>query len=175
MANKFIYTDGETHTPCRTRKQAIAFLIVQNGGEVRTTRKPYGNRTTYIVARIFEGASGPMLAERRTYRSGESWTLITPELRQAAQDELARSSPRKYYEIDFVYADTHQQFGTGADLTPDEVDKLEAYLQTLVDGGYITEPHVRLPGNPTHQTYAQARKEIANALVSGLSFRQARD
>ena len=76
------------------------------------------------------------------------------------------STPRKYYLIDFVYTENGQQFGTGADLTTSEVDKLGTYLDELQNAGRITDWHIHEPGKPVHQTYAQARKEITAAIRS---------
>jgi hypothetical protein len=152
---KFTYHDGNTQTPCRTRKQAIAFLIAQNGGEVL--------RNGAMVARINNNG---YLCERVTPDSSVSWHPITPEMRQAAQQEIAGLVPRKYYLIDFVYTDNSQQFGTGADLTQREFDALGTYLETLMDAGDISDWHIHEPGPPVHQTYAQARKEIAKAIRS---------
>jgi hypothetical protein len=153
--SKFTYHDGSTHTPCRTRKQAIAFLIAQNGGEVRKD----GKRVAWIHP------EGYLVTTGRFSDANEA-RQIYPAMRQAAQKEIGKLVPRKYYLIDFVYAETGQQFGTGADLTPAEFVMMEKYLRELEADGWLTDPHVHEPGASVHQTYAQARKEIAAALRS---------
>lgn len=161
MATKYVYSDGETYTPCKTRKQALAFLIAQNGGVVDVMKK--GIR--YPIAEILNSGH---LSVRRTANAPVSWFEITPEMREEAQKTISSlgSSTRKYYEIDFVYNDNNQQFGTGADLTTKEFSKLEAYLEKLANEGYITDWHIHEPFKPAHQTFAQARKEIADAIRS---------
>lgn len=161
MATKYVYSDGVTYTPCKTRKQALAFLVAQNGGLVDIMK----DGIRYPIAEILNSGH---LSVRRTANTPVSWYKITPAMREEAQKtiSLLGSSTRKYYQIDFVYTENGQQFGTGADLTENEFDKLGTYLDKLANEGHITDWHIHEPFKPAHQTYMQARQEIADAIRS---------
>src|SRR4051812_24559112 len=53
------------------------------------------------------------------------------------------SNDKRYYIIDFVYADTKQQFSTGADLNENELSQLLTYLNGLEIDGIIYDAQVR--------------------------------
>lgn len=85
MRSKYIYTDSNTHTPCRTRKLALAFLIAQNGGEV-----------TKDGVRIAWVSQGYLYEASRDHKGTDAYK-ITPEMRKAAQGEISALVPEQKF------------------------------------------------------------------------------